>query len=93
MVKECTTSTKSLSQSSFPRLKDFHGINRKSFDGNGNYALGFGEYAVFPEVDPSAVERVQGVEVIVVTSATSDNDARMLLESLGTPFEKEAVSN
>lgn len=76
----------------FPRLKDFHGISRTSFDGNGNYALGFSEYAVFPEIDPSTVERVQGVEVVVVTSATTDKNALALLESLGTPFEKEAVS-
>ncbi len=77
----------------FPRIKDFHGISRKSFDGHGNYALGFGEYAVFPEIDPSTVERVQGLEVVVVTSATTDKDALTLLESLGTPFEKEVQAN
>jgi len=75
----------------FPRLKDFHGINRNSFDGRGNYAIGFSEYAVFPEVDPSTVERVQGLEVIVVTSATKDSDALTLLEILGTPFKKEVA--
>lgn len=76
----------------FPRLKDFHGISRTSFDGNGNYALGFSEYAVFPEIDPSTVERVQGLEVVVVTSATNDKDALTLLEVMGTPFEKEVQS-
>jgi len=73
----------------FPRIKDFHGISRKSFDGRGNYAIGFSEYAVFPEVDPATVERVQGLEVSVVTSATTDHDALTLLEILGTPFQKE----
>jgi large subunit ribosomal protein L5 len=73
----------------FPRLKDFHGISRTSFDGRGNYAIGFTEYAVFPEIDPATVERVQGLEVNVVTSATNNNDALALLEALGTPFQKE----
>lgn len=76
----------------FPRLKDFHGISRTSFDGQGNYAIGFSEYAVFPEVDPATVERVQGLEVSIVTSAVSDQDALSLLEILGTPFQKEGRS-
>lgn len=72
-----------------PRIRDFHGISKKSFDGHGNYSLGFPEYAVFPEIDPSTVERVQGMEIVIVTSATNDADALALLEILGAPFEKE----
>lgn len=74
-----------------PRLKDFHGVRRTSFDGQGNYTLGFSEYAVFPEVDPMTVERVQGVEMVIVTSSTTNEQGMALLESLGMPFVKEAV--
>lgn len=74
----------------FPRIKDFRGISRRSFDGHGNYTLGFSEYAVFPEIDPSTVERSQGLEIVMVTTARSDAEALALLEALGTPFEKEA---
>lgn len=73
----------------FPRLKDFHGISRDSFDGQGNYTLGFSEYAVFPEIDPSTVEKIQGLEVVIVTSTRKDNEGLALLEALGTPFAKE----
>lgn len=72
-----------------PRLRDFHGVRRNSFDGHGNYALGFSEYAVFPEIDPGAVERVQGMEIIIVTSAKNDAEGLALLEALGMPFVKE----
>lgn len=73
-----------------PRLRDFHGVKRKSFDGRGNYALGFFEYAVFPEVDPSTVERAQGMEMIFVTTAKDNKEGLVLLEALGMPFVKEA---
>lgn len=72
-----------------PRLKDFRGIPRKSFDGRGNYTLGFSEYSVFPEIDPSSVERVQGMEVVITTSARTNEEGLALLESMGMPFEKE----
>ncbi len=72
-----------------PRLRDFHGVSRKSFDGQGNYALGFSEYAVFPEIDPSSVERMQGMEIIFVTTAKDNKDGVVLLEALGMPFTKE----
>ncbi len=74
-----------------PRLKDFRGISRKSFDGQGNYTLGFSEYAVFPEIDPSTVERIQGLEVVIVTSAKTNKEGFILLEALGMPFEKEEI--
>jgi len=72
-----------------PRLRDFRGVSATSFDGRGNYALGLSEYAVFPEIDPSSVERMQGLEIIMVTSAIDNAGARMLLEKLGVPFQKE----
>ena len=73
-----------------PRLRDFHGLKRTSFDGRGNYALGFTEYSVFPEIDMGQVERVQGMEMIFVTSAPTDEQGLALLEALGIPFTKEA---
>jgi large subunit ribosomal protein L5 len=75
-----------------PRLRDFHGIRRNSFDGYGNFALGFSEYAVFPEIDPGSVDRVQGLEIIIVTTAKNDAEGLALLEALGMPFVKEEKS-
>lgn len=72
-----------------PRFKDFHGISKTSFDGFGNFTLGFGEYAVFPEIDPSSVDRMQGFEVVFVTSTRDNASGLALLESLGMPFVKE----
>ncbi len=72
-----------------PRLRDFRGVSNKSFDGRGNYALGLSEYAVLPEIDPSSVERLQGLEIIMVTSAQDDKGAHLLLKKMGVPFQKE----
>lgn len=72
-----------------PRIKDFRGVKRTSFDGRGNYALGFHEYSVFPEIDPGSVDRLQGMEMIFVTSATDDAHSREFLIALGMPFAKE----
>lgn len=72
-----------------PRIKDFRGVNRKSFDGKGNYTLGLHEYSVFPEIDPASVERLQGLEVSFVTSAVDNNQGLILLEAMGMPFTKE----
>lgn len=72
-----------------PRIKDFRGVNRKSFDGKGNYTLGLHEYSVFPEIDPASVERLQGLEVSFVTSAVDNNQGLILLEAMGMPFAKE----
>ncbi len=72
-----------------PRIKDFRGVPRTSFDGHGNYTLGFSEYSVFPEIDPGSVDRLQGFEIVMVTSATNNKDAFALLESMGMPFAKE----
>lgn len=72
-----------------PRIKDFRGVNRKSFDGKGNYTLGLHEYSVFPEIDPASVERLQGLEVSFVTSAIDNDQGVKLLETMGMPFSKE----
>lgn len=73
-----------------PRIRDFHGVRRTSFDGQGNYTLGFSEYAVFPEIDQSTVERVQGLEIVFVTTAQTNEEGMALLTALGMPFMKEA---
>lgn len=72
----------------FPRFRDFHGVRRESFDGHGNYTLGFAESTVFPEVDASKVDKVQGLEVSIVTTAKDDNQGYELLKGLGMPFSK-----
>ncbi|HSX09220.1 MAG TPA: 50S ribosomal protein L5 [Candidatus Saccharimonadales bacterium] len=73
-----------------PRLKDFRGVPRGSFDGRGNYTLGFHEYSTFPEIDPASVDRLQGMEMVFVTSAQTKEQGFALLEALGMPFAKEA---
>jgi large subunit ribosomal protein L5 len=73
-----------------PRIKDFRGISKKSFDGRGNYALGFREYAVFPEIDPNTVDRMQGMEIIFVTSGKNNEEGEALLAAIGMPFQKPA---
>ena len=69
-----------------PRVKDFRGLNPKSFDGRGNYALGLKEHIVFPEIDYDKVDQVWGMDVIVCTTARSDDEARELLRNLNFPF-------
>lgn len=71
-----------------PRLRDFRGVRKTSFDGKGNYSLGFSEYTVFPEIDPGKVESLHGLEVIVTTTADTNEKGYALLLALGMPFEK-----
>lgn len=71
-----------------PRLRDFRGVPVKSFDGRGNYSLGFSEPIVFSEIDPSKLERAQGLEITIVTSAKTDKEGMALLKALGMPFQK-----
>ena len=71
-----------------PRIRDFRGVNPKSFDGNGNYSLGLAEQMVFPEVDPDKVNFTQGMDVTFVTSTKSDDEARELLRLFGMPFRE-----
>jgi large subunit ribosomal protein L5 len=69
-----------------PRVKDFRGLNPKSFDGRGNYALGLKEHIVFPEIDYDKVDQVWGMDVIVCTTAKTDDEARELLRGFNFPF-------
>lgn len=71
-----------------PRIRDFRGVNPKSFDGNGNYSLGLTEQAVFPEIDPDKVNFSQGMDVTFVTSTKNDDEARELLRGFGMPFRE-----
>ena len=71
-----------------PRFRDFHGVKRESFDGHGNYTLGFEENTVFPEIDPSKIDRIQGLEVSIVTTAKNNEEGYALLKALGMPFRK-----
>jgi large subunit ribosomal protein L5 len=71
-----------------PRIRDFRGVNPKSFDGQGNYSLGLTEQQVFPEVDPDKVTFVQGMDITFVTSTKSDDEARELLRGFGMPFRE-----
>ena len=69
-----------------PRVRDFRGVNGKSFDGNGNYAMGLKEHIVFPEINYDQVESVRGMDIVVQTSAKTDEEAKALLAELGFPF-------
>jgi len=69
-----------------PRVRDFKGVNEKSFDGRGNYTLGVTEQIIFPEVDIDKVNRITGLDITFVTTANSDEEAYELLKELGMPF-------
>ena len=71
-----------------PRIRDFQGVSRDSFDGQGNYALGIKEQVVFPEIDYDKVDKIRGLEIVIVTTAINDEEGRQLLMSLGMPFRK-----
>ncbi len=71
-----------------PRIRDFRGISPKGFDGRGNYTLGIKEHLIFPEVDYDKVDKIKGLNVTVVTTAETDEEARCLLDAIGMPFRK-----
>ncbi|MCC4435937.1 50S ribosomal protein L5 [Limosilactobacillus reuteri] len=71
-----------------PRVRDFHGVSNKAFDGRGNYTLGIHEQLIFPEIDYDKVNRVRGLDVVIVTTAQTDKESRELLAQLGMPFAK-----
>ncbi len=71
-----------------PRIRDFRGVNPEGFDGRGNYSLGLREQVVFPEIDYDKIDKLRGLEVSIVTTARSDDEARSLLTRLGMPFRK-----
>ena len=73
---------------SLPRVRDFHGVSKKAFDGRGNYTLGVKEQLIFPEVDYDLVDKVRGLDIVIVTTANTDEESRELLTQLGMPFQK-----
>ncbi|MBQ9438365.1 MAG: 50S ribosomal protein L5 [Lachnospiraceae bacterium] len=75
-----------------PRVRDFRGVSANSFDGRGNYALGIKEQIIFPEIDYDKIDKVRGMDVIIVTTARTDEEARELLAQFGMPFVKAAQS-
>jgi large subunit ribosomal protein L5 len=74
-----------------PRIRDFRGLNPKSFDGRGNYAMGLKEQIIFPEISYDQIEKVRGMDIIVTTTAKTDDEARELLRLFGFPFPQEAA--
>lgn len=73
---------------SLPRVRDFHGVPTKSFDGRGNYTLGVKEQLIFPEISFDDVDKVRGLDIVIVTTANTDEESRELLKGLGMPFAK-----
>ena len=75
-----------LIHATLPRIRDFRGVSAKSFDGRGNYTLGLKEQTLFPEIEADKVKRVQGMDITIVTTAKTNEDAKELLKLLGMPF-------
>jgi large subunit ribosomal protein L5 len=75
-----------------PRVRDFRGLSAKSFDGNGNFALGLKEQIVFPEIDYDKVDRIRGMNVVICTTAATDNEAAALLKAFDMPFAGREVA-
>ncbi|WP_019415635.1 50S ribosomal protein L5 [Paenisporosarcina sp. TG20] len=73
---------------SLPRVRDFRGVSKNAFDGRGNYTLGIKEQLIFPEIDYDKVSKVRGMDIVIVTTANSDEEARELLTQFGMPFQK-----
>ncbi|MBM3131887.1 MAG: 50S ribosomal protein L5 [Chloroflexi bacterium] len=71
-----------------PRVRDFHGVSRDAFDGRGNYALGMKEQIIFPEINYDKIDKVRGLQVVIVTTARNDEEGRHLLELMGMPFAR-----
>jgi len=77
-----------LLNSALPRIRDLQGVSTKSFDGRGNYSLGIREHVIFPEIDYNSIDRIRSLQVIIVTTATTDQEAAKLLELMGMPFAR-----
>ena len=73
---------------SLPRVRDFRGVSKTSFDGRGNYALGIKEQLIFPEINYDKIDKLRGMDIIITTTANTDEEARELLKLLGMPFSK-----
>ena len=75
-----------------PRVRDFRGVSNKAFDGRGNYTLGLKEQLIFPEIEYDKVDKVRGMDIVIVTTAKTDEEARELLTQMGMPFRKVITS-
>ena len=73
---------------SLPRVRDFKGINPNAFDGRGNYALGLKEQLIFPEIEYDKIDKIRGMDIVICTTANTDEEARELLSLIGAPFAK-----
>ncbi len=71
-----------------PRIRDFRGVSPKAFDGRGNYSMGIKEHIIFPEIDYDKIDKIKGMNITIVTTAKTDDEARFLLSTLGMPFRK-----
>jgi large subunit ribosomal protein L5 len=69
-----------------PRIRDFRGLSSRQFDGQGNYTFGLNEQSMFHEIDPDSIDRVRGMDITIVTTATTDDEGRALLRGLGFPY-------
>jgi large subunit ribosomal protein L5 len=78
-----------LLNAALPRIRDFHGVSTKAFDGRGNFALGVREQLIFPEIDYDKVDKIRGMQINIITTAKNDEEGRRLLELMGMPFAKE----
>jgi large subunit ribosomal protein L5 len=78
-----------LVNAALPRVRDFQGIPSKAFDGKGNYTLGIKEQIIFPEIDYDKVDKIRGLQVSIITTAPTDQEARTLLETMGMPFSRQ----
>ena len=78
-----------LLNAALPRIRDFHGVSTKAFDGRGNFALGVREQLIFPEIDYDKVDKIRGMQINIITTARNDEEGRRLLELMGMPFAKE----
>jgi large subunit ribosomal protein L5 len=77
-----------LVNAALPRIRDFHGVSSKGFDGRGNYSLGLREQLIFPEIDYDKIDRIRGLQVVIVTTARTDEEGKRLLQLLGMPFSR-----
>jgi large subunit ribosomal protein L5 len=75
-----------LVNASLPRIRDFHGVSNKAFDGRGNYSLGLREQLIFPEIEYDKIDRIRGMQIVIVTTACNDEEGKRLLQLLGMPF-------
>ena len=73
---------------SLPRVRDFHGVNQNAFDGRGNYTLGVKEQLIFPEINFDKIKKIRGMDIVIVTTASTDEEGRSLLSLMGMPFRK-----